>query len=291
MLVTASHQAGQDVQVSFDKEALKSISKVANHPSLSNEANWRMVSVVFKHASSGKRLVSGFKNNFTKTDSVKVKANMSSGEVYELHEILISGANRSPILSVKRADIANASSMDFTLSGSSQQSQQTYSNWSSYMYSPYTNDPNILSVHTLNAQGGIYGGNASAPDWVKTSNVSFSANESGSVVFVLSSAAMENMAFGLGVDNGEFLNIGIIFLNGALRPHYYGDVPDVPIFLTTPQNICKIEKVGSTQFKLYVNGTLFHTINNLRPSSNWTINCRPAGSSAPNGILSSYKEI
>jgi hypothetical protein len=118
MLVTASHQSGQDVQVSFDKEALKAISKVANHPTLSNEANWRMVSVVFKHSSSGKRLVSGFKNNFTKTDNVKVKSNMSSGEVYELHEILISGVNRSPILSVKRADIANASSMDLTLSGS-----------------------------------------------------------------------------------------------------------------------------------------------------------------------------
>jgi hypothetical protein len=291
MLVTASHQSGQDVQVSFDKEALKAISKVANHPSLSNEANWRMVSVVFKHASSGKRLVSGFKNNFTKTDNVKVKSNMSSGEVYELHQILISGNGRVPMLSIKRSEITNASSMDLTLNGGSQQPQQTYSNWSSYMYSPYTNDPNILSVHTLNALGGIYGGSPSLPDWVKTSNITFGANESGSVIFKLGNAAMENMAFGLGITNGEFLNVGMVFLNGALRPNSYGDVPDVPQVLSSPENICKIEKVGSTEFKLYVNGALLYIINNLRPTSSWTINCRPAGSGAPNGILSSYKEI
>ena len=31
MLVTASHQSGQDVQVSFDKEALKQIASVTEH--------------------------------------------------------------------------------------------------------------------------------------------------------------------------------------------------------------------------------------------------------------------
>lgn len=119
MLITATHQNGQDVSVSFDKEALKLISKVANNAFFSNEANWRMVSIVFKHNSSNKRLTSGFKNNFTKTDNVKVKANMTSGEVYELHEIIISGPNRQPKLSIKRSEIENASSMDLTLGAGS----------------------------------------------------------------------------------------------------------------------------------------------------------------------------
>ena len=103
--------------ISFDKEALKQISSVANHPTLSNEANWKMVSIIFKHTNSSKRIASGFKNNFTKTDNVKLKANMSNGEVYELHEIIISGTNRQPRLSIKRSEITNASSMDLTLGG------------------------------------------------------------------------------------------------------------------------------------------------------------------------------
>jgi hypothetical protein len=115
MLVTATHESGQDVFVSFDKEALKAISSVANHPLFSDEANWEMVSIVFKHESSAKRIVSGFKNDFVKTDNVKVQPDMVAGEIYELHEILISGDGRVPILSIKREDIANASSMDFTL--------------------------------------------------------------------------------------------------------------------------------------------------------------------------------
>ena len=115
MLVTASHQLDQDVFVSFDKEALKQIASVATHPLFSNEANWVMVSIVFKHNNSIKRLVSGFKNDFTKTDNVKVQPDMIGGEVYELHEILISGTDRQPILSIDRSEIANASSMDLTL--------------------------------------------------------------------------------------------------------------------------------------------------------------------------------
>lgn len=114
-LVTSSHQFGENVQVSFDKEALKLISKVSNHPLLSNEANWEMVTIVYKHESSGKRLVSGIKNDFSKTDDVRVKSNMSGGEVYELYKILISGIDRTPILSIDRLEIANASSMDLTL--------------------------------------------------------------------------------------------------------------------------------------------------------------------------------
>jgi hypothetical protein len=115
MLVTASHQLDQDVFVSFDKEALKQIASVAAHPLFSNEANWVMVSIVFKHNASIKRLVSGFKNDFTKTDNVKVQPDMVGGEVYELHEILISGTDREPILSIDRSEIANAASMDLTL--------------------------------------------------------------------------------------------------------------------------------------------------------------------------------
>jgi hypothetical protein len=287
MLVTAIHESGQDVQITFDKEALKLLPEVANHPTLFNESNWEMVGIIYKHETSSKRIVSGFKDIFTGTDSVKLKLNMSNGELYQLHKILISGEGRTPRVMIKRSDIPNASSMDLTLGGAV---TALYSIWNSYAYSPYTSDPNILSVHTLNAEGGIYGGSSSLPDWVRASNITFGANESGSVIFKLGSQAMENMAFGLDVNGGGFFNVGIIYLGGALRPQLYGDIPNVTQSLSSPENICKIEKVGSTEFKLYVNGTLLYTINNLSPSSSWSINCRPAGSNASNGIISSYKE-
>ncbi len=117
MLVTKSHQANEPVEVSIDKEELKLIPAVANHPSLSDEANWYMSSVIYKHADSNARLAAGFKSDFTETVQVPLKSGMAGGDNYELHEILVSGVNRSPLISVKRADILNASTMDLILSG------------------------------------------------------------------------------------------------------------------------------------------------------------------------------
>jgi hypothetical protein len=56
MLVTKSHQANEPVEVSIDKEELKLIPAVANHPSLSDEDNWYMSYVIYKHAYRNARL-------------------------------------------------------------------------------------------------------------------------------------------------------------------------------------------------------------------------------------------
>lgn len=179
MLVTASHQSGQDIQVYFDKEALKLISKVASHPILSNESNWKMVSIVFKHNSSGKRLVSGFKNDFTKTDNVKVKSNMVGGEKYELHQILISGTNRQPILAIPRSDINNASSMDLTLASSNSFSP------SNVIWNSTYGVNNSTSLYQILPNGAIYGGDFNNDQhWAISTNCP-AAYEDGEYTFVV----------------------------------------------------------------------------------------------------------
>ncbi len=115
MLVTISHESGQDIQVTLDKEVLKLLPEVVNHIILSNEANWDMVGIVYKHNLSAKRFVSGFKDSFTGTDTVKVRSGMQNGELYELYRIFISGEGRTPRVSIKRDNIPNASSMDLVL--------------------------------------------------------------------------------------------------------------------------------------------------------------------------------
>lgn len=287
-LVTISHQVGENVQVSFDKEALKLISKVSNHPFLSNEANWEMVTIVYKHESSGKRLVSGIKNDFSKTDDVRVKSNMSGGEVYELYKILICGQDRTPIVSIKRDEITNASSMDLTLASGSGGSFN-YISW------------NLLSDHTTEPDGGIYGGSLWAAD---TSNP-ISSEASGEFTFVINDMlnTPSDFAFGIGPQGQSDFHtqhltnyFGLCWLYNGLRPMIKGYV-DVSIsapIVTNGENTIKIAREGSSM-KIYVNGNIFYTYNSsMYPNENFTsVALIPAVRTMNNaqnkGIISAYR--
>lgn len=189
MLVSKSHQANEPVQISIDKEELKLIPAVANHPSLSDEANWYMSSVIYKHATGDARLAAGFKSDFTQTVDVPLKSNMTGGDSYELHEILVSGANRSPLISIKRSDIANVSAMDLILAS-------TYPinvNWNS-VYG-INND---ISLYQVSANGAITGGDfGNEHHWAIATDCP-AANEDGEYTFVVDANGLYGgYAFGI----------------------------------------------------------------------------------------------
>jgi hypothetical protein len=105
--------SGQSVSIKMDKDTLKSNTKVLSNVGFSNEANWRMVSFIFKHTGSSKRLATGFKN-LSSIRLMKLKNGMLSGQKYELIKVIISKADRS-ILTINRNEIDNVSGFDITL--------------------------------------------------------------------------------------------------------------------------------------------------------------------------------
>jgi hypothetical protein len=105
--------AGQPVAIEMSKELVKSISKVAADPVFSDEANWHLVTFIFKKQGSSKRLVSAFRD-FDAEKSMKLRPGMLTGDVFELHKIIVSKADRT-LMVVKRPEIEDASSFDFTL--------------------------------------------------------------------------------------------------------------------------------------------------------------------------------
>jgi hypothetical protein len=110
-----SAQVLGDSFVSFEmsKEVLKQNSVVSSHPTFSDEANWNMVSYVFKHDSSSRRLVGSFKD-FSSTKKAKLKTNMEAGDRFELHKIILATSPRD-LLVLKRNQISGASGFDFDL--------------------------------------------------------------------------------------------------------------------------------------------------------------------------------
>lgn len=114
-MVTASQPAaGQPVTIGMSKQLTKDITKVSSDAVFSNEANWHLVTFVYKKQGSSQRLVSAFKN-FDAEKQMKLKAGMAAGDVFELHKIVISKVDRT-LLVVKRSEIEDASSYDFSIS-------------------------------------------------------------------------------------------------------------------------------------------------------------------------------
>ena len=113
--LVASTQAssGQKIISEMSKELVSALSSISSDAAFSSISNWSMVSYVFKHTSSAKRLVSSFKS-FDGVKSTKLKSGMASNEKFELHKIIVK--NASGVLKVvKRSDIPDASSFDITL--------------------------------------------------------------------------------------------------------------------------------------------------------------------------------
>jgi hypothetical protein len=105
--------SGQAVAVGIDSVQLKAISKVSSDAVFSNEANWHLVSCIYKHENSSRRLFTSF-NDLGVTRNMKLKSGMVSGDKFQLHKIIISTSNRT-LLVLKRDEISNAETYDFTL--------------------------------------------------------------------------------------------------------------------------------------------------------------------------------
>lgn len=112
VLITFSQaSSGSPIQLSVSKELIKSIPSVSSDPVFSLESNWNLVGVVYKKDS--KRMTSGFKGTFEETNEMKLKLGVS-GELFTLHKIIISKADRT-LKVINRSEISGASSFDITL--------------------------------------------------------------------------------------------------------------------------------------------------------------------------------
>jgi hypothetical protein len=105
--------SGDPIAMSMEPALVKSISSVASDPVFSDESNWNLVSYVWKHVGSSKRIVSSFKD-FSVEKSISLKAGMNPGDEYKLVKIIISKSDRT-LKVIKRAAIPNASSFDLIL--------------------------------------------------------------------------------------------------------------------------------------------------------------------------------
>ena len=97
----------------MSKSMVKSIPKVASSGVFSNEANWKLVSYIFKKTTNAQRIVSAFRD-FDAEKSVKLKSGMVEGDEFELHKIIISTSDRT-LMVIKRDEISGADSFDFVL--------------------------------------------------------------------------------------------------------------------------------------------------------------------------------
>lgn len=117
-LIESSQTTGNSsVSFQMSKDQVKTISKVASDAFYSDSANWHMVSFVYKNGSNNKRLTPSFKS-FADAKVSKLRYGMMSGDVMQLHKIIISKSNRQHLV-IKRSEIDGASAFDFTLSNSS----------------------------------------------------------------------------------------------------------------------------------------------------------------------------
>jgi hypothetical protein len=113
LLNSSQANAGDPIVNSIDKDTLKMVDRVSDDPVFSDETNWKMVSVIYKHDGSAKRLTQGFRD-FSAEKGMKLKPGMQSGEKYELKRMIIRKSDRTMMV-VDRSEISDASSFDFTL--------------------------------------------------------------------------------------------------------------------------------------------------------------------------------
>lgn len=113
LITTSQNSAGQPISVSVEKMQLKAIPKLASATQFIDDTSWEMVSCVFKHESSAKRLVSSSRN-LAVSKNMKLKPGMNSGDKFQIHKIIICKEGRV-LFVLKREDISDASIFDFIL--------------------------------------------------------------------------------------------------------------------------------------------------------------------------------
>lgn len=105
--------AGQPITIKTSSVLIKAMPQIAQSANFSNEAEWKMVSYIYKHDSSSKRFCAGF-SNLAEIKPIKLRAGMMSGQKYQLVKMIVSKLDRS-LLVIKRSEIQDAESYDFVL--------------------------------------------------------------------------------------------------------------------------------------------------------------------------------
>lgn len=125
--ITISQPGGSRINASIDKATIKLLPQVASHSQLYTESNWGMVSFVYKHTLSSRRLVASFKGNFDAETTMKIRSGMNSGDEFHLKKIIISGPGRQPMLILSRSQIENVAELDFILGAVDQPTPSNFS--------------------------------------------------------------------------------------------------------------------------------------------------------------------
>lgn len=108
--------AGGSYQASMDKNQLSALSAVSSSVQFSNQANWAQVSYIYKNTANSKRMMASFKGNYesSATSSMKLRGAVA-GDSYQLVKIIVRDSSRN-LLVIKRSEIPEVSSLDFTVS-------------------------------------------------------------------------------------------------------------------------------------------------------------------------------
>lgn len=116
ILTISQPNAGDPVDVQVDKNEVKAISKVSSDPVFSQDSNWSLITAVFKHDSSNRRLYTVLRD-FSAHELMSLKPQMMGGDKFEINKLLISKADRSHLV-VRRSEIPSFINYDFTLKSS-----------------------------------------------------------------------------------------------------------------------------------------------------------------------------
>lgn len=113
-IVSLTQTAGQSPSVQMSKDLILDLPKVQANPAFAVVADWHSVTYVFKRTTSSTRLVACFVDPAA-TRKMKLKPGMASGQSFELHRIIVAKGESRELLVVKRDEIPDAGSFDFTL--------------------------------------------------------------------------------------------------------------------------------------------------------------------------------
>jgi hypothetical protein len=112
--VAASQDApGAPLKITPNPSFIEMIPAISASEEFSDRSNWKLISYVYKHNQSNKRLVFSVAAD-SQERSLPLKEFMEAGETYELLKVIVSDAERK-FLSVSRPGIPEANGSDFTL--------------------------------------------------------------------------------------------------------------------------------------------------------------------------------
>lgn len=112
MVVAAQVASGDPVTISIERYWIMNLAKVQASPIFSDEANWALIGVVYKEATTSLRFTPGYRATDSKSQALK--SGMASAQSYEFKKIILSDVSGN-LLVIYRTDAANPALFDFTL--------------------------------------------------------------------------------------------------------------------------------------------------------------------------------